>query len=79
MINDTYYTYKEIMQQPYMWQKEYDLLIERKAEIESFISKYIDLGYEIIYTGAGTSAFIGNILEVCLSDTLFREIGRAHV
>ena len=72
MINKNYYTYKEIMQQPYMWQKEYELLIERKNEIESFISKYIDLGYEIVYTGAGTSAFIGNVLEVCLSETQFR-------
>ena len=72
MIDNSYYTYKEIMQQPYMWQKEYELLIERKDEIESFISKYIDLGYEIIYTGAGTSAFIGDVLEVCLSETAFR-------
>lgn len=72
MISDKFYTYKEIMQQPIMWQKEYDLLIERKDEIERFISKYIDSGYEVMYTGAGTSAFIGDILEVCLSGTQFK-------
>ena len=72
MDNNTYCTYKEIMQQPQMWQKEYELLMDRREEIENFISKYIDLGYEIIYTGAGTSAFIGDILEEALSGTRFR-------
>ena len=72
MDNSTYYTYKEIMQQPQMWQKEYELLMNRREEIENFISKYIDLGYEIIYTGAGTSAFIGDILEEALCGTRFR-------
>ena len=72
MVKDTYYTYKEIMQQPAMWQKEYELLLNQREEIESFISKYIGLGYEIIFSGAGTSAFIGDILELSLCGTRFR-------
>ena len=72
MDNNTYYTYKEIMQQPAMWQKEYELLLNQREEIECFISKYIGLGYEIIFSGAGTSAFIGDILELSLCGTRFR-------
>ncbi len=67
-----YHTYREIMQQPVVWLREYDLLLEKRKEIEAFVSKYIEAGYEVIFTGAGTSAYIGDILEVSLSGTPLR-------
>lgn len=72
MSESTYYTYREIMQQPRMWLKEYELLLSQRKKIEGFVTKYLDEGYDIIYTGAGTSAFIGDILEVALSQTRLR-------
>ncbi len=69
-MNTNYHTYREIMQQPEMWRREYELLLKERAKIEAFISKY--MGYEIIFTGAGTSAFIGDILAVSLSDTILK-------
>ncbi len=72
MNRNTYHTYGEIMQQPAMWLEEYGLLLREKGKIEAFLLKYLDEGYEIIFTGAGTSAYIGDILEVALSETLFR-------
>ena len=56
-------TYCEIMQQPDVWLKTYDLVCKNEQAIQSFISKN-NLGKEseIILTGAGTSAFIGDVL-----------------
>lgn len=65
--NKQTHTYREIFQQPAMWLKEYQLVLERISEIESFVSKhFISDEYEIILTGAGTSAFIGNVLSFIL-------------
>ncbi|WP_288200691.1 SIS domain-containing protein [uncultured Parabacteroides sp.] len=60
------------MQQPKMWLKVYELVLQQRVGIESFISQYTDRNYQIIYTGAGTSAYIGNILEIVLSESNFR-------
>jgi len=58
-------TYREILQQPEVWLKEYSNLLQNKKEIESFVSKHFDSkNVEIILSGAGTSAYIGNILSV---------------
>ena len=72
MENNQFFTYKEIMQQPEMWLKVYELVLQQREKIESFISRYTNQNYQIIYTGAGTSAYIGNILEVALSGSSFR-------
>ena len=65
-------TWKEIQQQPAMWLATYDIVCNRKAEIEAFVKKYVSEGYEIILTGAGTSAYIGDALQWVLSDTLLK-------
>lgn len=58
-------TYKEIFQQPSVWEKEFNLLLNNKEVIKDFISKHFDKeSVEIIFSGAGTSAYIGNILSV---------------
>lgn len=67
-----HYTYSEIMQQPLMWQREFDRIKADRKQIETFVSRYIDGGYEVIFTGAGTSAYIGDVLEVAVADTIFR-------
>lgn len=67
-----HYTYSEIMQQPLMWQREFDRIKAERKQIETFVSRYIDGGYEVVFTGAGTSAYIGDVLEVAVADTIFR-------
>lgn len=67
-----HYTYSEIMQQPLMWQREFDRIKADRKQIETFVNRYIDGGYEVIFTGAGTSAYIGDVLEMAVADTIFR-------
>lgn len=58
-------TYKEIFQQPKVWEKEYNILLNNKGIINDFVSKHFETkDTEIIFSGAGTSAYIGNILSV---------------
>lgn len=65
-----YNTWKEIQQQPRMWLKTYDIVSGMKDEIATFINRYVREGYEIVLTGAGTSAYIGNALKWVLAGTL---------
>ena len=65
-----YNTWKEIHQQPRMWLKTYDIVSGMKDEIATFINRYVREGYEIVLTGAGTSAYIGNALQWVLAGTL---------
>lgn len=69
-MHTQYHTWREICQQPDMWLKTYDVVKNMKAEIVSFVKKYILEGYEIVLTGAGTSAYIGDALKWVLSGTL---------
>ncbi|MEG1622389.1 MAG: SIS domain-containing protein [Alistipes sp.] len=71
MATKGYYTYNEIMQQPRMWLNEYEKLRMQRNQIECFVTPYINKGYEVIFTGAGTSAYIGDTLEVMMAGTLF--------
>ena len=65
-------TYNEIQQQPRVWRKTYEIILSRKDEIKAFVDKYQNEGYQVVFTGAGTSAYIGDALECALSDTRFR-------
>ena len=47
-----------------------DIVSGMKSRIESFVKKYVAEGYEIILTGAGTSAYIGDALQWALKGTL---------
>ena len=53
-----------------MWLKTYDIVSGMKDEIATFINRYVREGYEIVLTGAGTSAYIGNALQWVLAGTL---------
>lgn len=60
-------TLKEIFQQPEMWQKEFDSILTHRKSIENFLStNSVTNDTEIIMTGAGTSAYIGNVLTFVL-------------
>lgn len=59
-------TYKEIFQQPEVWRSTYDIILNKKIEISTFLSKYYSDDVKILFTGAGTSSFIGNIMSFIL-------------
>ena len=59
---NTGFTFNEIHQQPAMWRKELEALLANKAEISAFMHKYLTPETDIVLTGAGTSAFIGDAL-----------------
>jgi tagatose-6-phosphate ketose/aldose isomerase len=56
-------TAREISRQPELWLETYNKLLSEKEKIRSFLTKVLekDSPY-VILTGAGTSAFIGDIL-----------------
>ena len=64
-MKDTF-TYKEIFQQPSAWLKAYSLMVERKDEICAFMGRYLTTETDIVLTGAGTSAFIGDAIAPLL-------------
>lgn len=59
---NTMFTFNEIHQQPAMWRKELAALLAKKEEIRAFMHKYLTPDTDIVLTGAGTSAFIGDAL-----------------
>ena len=57
-------TAKEIASQPKLWEATYQAILSQKAEIDRFLASIYNIsGIQIILTGAGTSAFIGEILQ----------------
>ena len=53
-------TYTEIFAQADTWEDVFRLYEERKSEIEKFLSNF-DKDTKVIFTGAGTSEYVGNI------------------
>ena len=60
--NDAHNTYYEICQQAEKWREVYALYEQRKEKIEGFLAK-VGSDVKIIFTGAGTSEYVGNILN----------------
>jgi tagatose-6-phosphate ketose/aldose isomerase len=59
-----YHTAKEISNQPRLWKETYLQVQQEKEKIDSFLSNVKSLkNLNVILTGAGTSAFIGETLE----------------
>nr|WP_317332701.1 SIS domain-containing protein [uncultured Romboutsia sp.] len=64
-------TAKEIIQQPDTWRESVKNLINNKNEIKTFIDSFLSKKeYRIILTGAGTSAFAGEVCEPYLTSLL---------
>lgn len=60
---DLSHTAREIVGQPGLWKETYDSVLREKATIVDFLSKtFENKNLQIILAGAGTSAFIGEIL-----------------
>ena len=62
-MENTGFTFNEIHQQPAMWRKELKALLENQEEVSAFMHKYLTPDTDIVLTGAGTSAFIGDALQ----------------
>lgn len=68
-------TAKEIIQQPDTWRESVKNLIKNKIEIKSFIDSFLcKKEYRIILTGAGTSAFAGEVCEPYLTSLLNKRV-----
>lgn len=69
MIKMGEHTIREILQQPEMWKKELEIINQNKEIIKDFFeNKIVSKDSELILTGAGTSAFIGNALAFLLQE-----------
>ena len=63
MITTEYHTYKEIFQQPDLWVRVFDLVQSQKEDLQKFIQGFLEpKTSEIIFTGAGSSFFIGEMV-----------------
>lgn len=68
-------TAKEIIQQPDTWRESIKNLIKNKIEIKSFIDSFLSKKeFRIILTGAGTSAFAGEVCEPYLTSLLNKRV-----
>lgn len=68
-------TVREIAQQPEVWQELASSLKAGREEIDAYLAPLLDLSdLRIILTGAGTSAFIGDIAAPALSESLRRRV-----
>lgn len=72
------YTLSEILQQPEIWEKAFINYKKEKEEIEKFLSKINpDKKLRVIFTGAGTSEYVGNVIVDYLkknTDFIFESI-----
>ncbi|WEV37327.1 SIS domain-containing protein [Lactobacillus sp. ESL0677] len=57
-------TTREIEQQPQLWQETWSIYQDKKAEIQAFLDKINQKWgkVRVIFTGAGTSAYVGNTI-----------------
>ncbi len=61
------HTAREISQQPSTWFETYEIVLNHRDEIKDFISEVTSAeDFDIIFTGAGTSEFVGNSLAPLL-------------
>jgi tagatose-6-phosphate ketose/aldose isomerase len=68
-------TAREIAQQPDVWRETERVIASRRDEIEAFLRPLLDRpDLRIILTGAGTSAFVGEILAPALSRRTGRRV-----
>ncbi|MFJ3030005.1 SIS domain-containing protein [Curtobacterium sp. NPDC087080] len=68
-------THREILQQPDSWQRLVASLDDRRAALDAFLQPLLaDPDLRIVLTGAGTSAFVGDIASVDLRRHLGRRV-----
>lgn len=58
------HTPKEIAKQPLLWKETYAIVVSERKEISAFLTRALQFdNLQILLVGAGTSAYIGQILE----------------
>ena len=68
-------TAREIAQQPAVWREVNDLLASRREDIDAFLRPLLEQSeLRVVLTGAGTSAFVGEILAPALSRRTGRRV-----
>jgi tagatose-6-phosphate ketose/aldose isomerase len=68
---DAYWTAKEIQQQPLVWEKALANLVSNQLQIDAFLQPILAIkNLRIIFTGAGTSAFVGASILPAVSASL---------
>jgi tagatose-6-phosphate ketose/aldose isomerase len=68
-------TYKEVVQQPTVWREAAATLAARSDEVSAFLEPLLaQSDLRIVLTGAGTSAFAGEVLAPALARTLRRRV-----
>ncbi len=73
------HTAREIHQQPDTWRKVGDMMVSRKNEIHDFMEKVLQIsGLRIVFTGAGSSAFVGETMEYLLANEMELESETIH-
>lgn len=70
-------TTREIKQEPQLWQETFDNYLKEKEDISSFLKKVIESAdkgkVKVIFTGAGTSEYVGNTIWSYLQKNSDRE------
>ncbi|MET0695676.1 MAG: SIS domain-containing protein [Propionibacteriaceae bacterium] len=68
-------TWREILQQPAVWREVAGMLADRADEVRTFLDPLLTRGdLRIVLTGAGTSAFAGQVLAPALTRSLRRRV-----
>ncbi len=63
-MTGTSYMVKEISSQPKLWMETFQSIVDKKEQIAAFVNKVCKIdNIQVILTGAGSSAFIGEILQ----------------
>lgn len=78
-----YNTAKEILQQPRLWRETVEIFKNSKEKLDEFFKKIgLNEEFEIIFTGAGTSEYVGNILAPLLrknNNLEYKSIGTTDI
>ena len=77
------YTAKEILQQPELWKETLEIFEKSEKFLREYLKK-IGFGkeFDVIFTGAGTSEYVGNILEPLLrkdNDVEFKSLATTDI
>jgi len=69
------WTPREIAQQPAIWQAAAEGIAARRSDVDAFLAPLLQReNLRIVLTGAGTSAFVGEVLAPALSRVLGRDV-----
>ena len=80
---NSYNTPKEILQQPRLWKETIEIFKKSEKKLKEYFKKIgLDEKFQIVFTGAGTSEYVGNILAPYLkknSKLNFISIGTTEI